>query len=215
MFAIYCNFTISIIYSHFLLYRIVFFGFLYGGAYIDDVGNLVIYVKEETSAAKLRINDIGQEIKQVINSHDFISKPATYSYNELNSVMDTLNSYKYENVNCAVANNFNLYWLSDTDNNIIIELDKFNEREIQNFKQQVIDSPIIIFKESSGKLINEVNLNPGQKISSSSASASMGYRARRKNASGVSVDGLVTAAHFASTNTSVVLIFRRVGGSHH
>ena len=174
----------------------------YGGSYIDDNGDFVIYIKE-TGASKVASTQISSA---GLKENDFIVRRANYSYNELNSVMDTLNAFKLNNPDDPIANNFNIYWLSDKDNQIIVELDEMNEAQIERFKKNVIDSPMIIFKESSGKPVKEVNVNPGQKISTSSASGSMGYRAKRNN-----VVGIVTAGHLASLNTQININGTNIG----
>lgn len=174
----------------------------YGGSYIDDNGDLVVYIKEAeiSKAASL------QNISQVLETKDFIVKSANYSYNELNSFMDTLNSFKLKNPNDSVSNNFNIYWLSDRDNNIVVELNEMSEEQINRFKKTVIDSPIITFKASSGTPVKEVNVNPGQKISTSTANGSMGYRAKKNN-----VVGIVTAGHLASLNTTININGTNIG----
>ncbi len=166
----------------------------YGGSYIDNNGNLVIYIKDiDISQDKFQ-----KSIDTELGINDFTVKSAMYSYNELNSVMDMLNSYKSNNPDDIVANNFNIYWLSDRENTIVVELDEMNEEQISLFKKAVIDSPIITFKESEGTPVKQVNVNPGQKISRSTFDASMGYRAKKNG-----VVGIVTAGHFASLNALI------------
>ncbi|EHL06573.1 hypothetical protein HMPREF0322_02622 [Desulfitobacterium hafniense DP7] len=175
----------------------------YGGSYIDDNGDLVIYVKGE---GILKDSSL-QNISQVLERKDFIIKNAKYSYNELNSVMDTLNDFKLNNSKDAIANNFNIYWLSDRDNNIVVELNEMNEEQIELFKKQVIDSPIITFEKSSGTPVKEVDVNPGQKISSASnVDGSMGYRAKKDG-----VVGLVTAGHLAFLNEGIKVDGNNIG----
>lgn len=174
----------------------------YCGSYIDDKGELVIYVKDTSKSKDL----ILQNITQVLGEKNFIVKFVEYSYNELNSVMETLNAFKLENPDNTIANNFNIYWLSDRDNNVVVELNDMSEDQIALFKKEVIDSPIIIFKPSSGTPVKEANVNPGQKISTSSANGSMGYRAKKNGAVGI-----VTAGHLASLNKTININGANIG----
>lgn len=112
--------------------------------------------------------------------------------------MDKLNHFKKTNPDSPVANNFKKYWLSDSDNIIIIELDDLNETQILKFKNQVIDSPMIEFRQSSGKVEIEASLKPGQAFYSSYGEGSIGYRAKRNG-----VNGIVTSGHMASIGSKL------------
>lgn len=174
----------------------------YGGSYIDDGGDLVIYIKGGGTSEIVS----QQDINTVLEEKDYLVRAAKYSYNELNSVMDILNSYKLENPNDPIACNFNIFWLSDRFNNIVVELDEINEEQIELFKENVLDSPMITFKESSGIPVKEVNIYPGQQISTSSAHGSMGYRAKINE-----IVGIITAGHLAPVNTTININGTNIG----
>ena len=154
----------------------------YGGAYIDDEGDLIVYTKYPAIAEFSLTNATSGSI-------DFEIKIAEYSYNELNDMMDLLNDFKEKNSNSKTARNFNSYWLSDNTNEIIVELEDMSPNRIMQFKKQVVDSPIIVFVQSQGESALDTNINPGDGITTGVIS-SMGYRARRNG-----LNGFVTAAH--------------------
>ena len=54
----------------------------YGGSYINDAGQLVVYVTDNV-----------QRPAVLSDNSDVVYEPCTYAYNELLSVMDTLNNY--------------------------------------------------------------------------------------------------------------------------
>lgn len=164
----------------------------YGGAYIDDSGDLVVYVYSDADSK----STARQDLSQVMGTASLTVKEAQFSYNELTSVMDKLNRYVKAN-NDSDSNGFSLFYLSDKDNRIIVELTDLNEENIKRFKENVMDSPIIEFNQSKGEMKPEINMNPGQSITTV-GSGSMGYRARRNGR-----NGFVSAGHMGSLNDTV------------
>lgn len=155
----------------------------YGGSYINDDGKLVVYV-----------TDGMRRPAALSDNADVIYVPCTYSYNELLSVMDTLNDYKFSHPNDTVANNFNEFGLYDSENRVIVKLDDLSDESVKEFKENVCDSDVIEFEPGSGPAKAEVNVNAGDKISYSGGSASIGYRVKRNG-----VVGFVTAGHAADS----------------
>lgn len=153
----------------------------YGGSYVNDDGQLVIYVTDDM-----------QRPAALSDNADVIYVPCTYSYNELLSVMDTLNDYKFSHPNDIVANNFNEFGLYDSENRVIVKLDDLSDESIKEFKENVCDSDVIEFEPGSGPIVRDVSVNAGDKISYSGGSASIGYRVKRNG-----VVGFVTAGHAA------------------
>ncbi|TCU64856.1 streptogrisin B [Tissierella praeacuta] len=160
----------------------------YGGAYTDDDGNLVVYLKSVSENLEKQIYEIDSDI---------IIKPCQYSYVELTNTMNRINEFKL-NGEDDFANKFNYFKLSDSSNRIIVEFDELTDENIAEFKRKVTDDEMISFAQSKGEDIEDVSLKPGAKISKSGSSASIGYRVKRNN-----VVGIVTAAHFASSGDSI------------
>ena len=155
----------------------------YGGSYINDAGQLIVYVTDNV-----------QRPAVLSDNANVVYEPCTYSYNELLSVMDTLNNYKFSRSNDAIASNFNEFGLYDSENRIIVKLDDLSEESIKEFKENVCDSAVIKFEQGCGPIETEVNVNAGDKISFSGGSASVGYRVKRDG-----VVGFVTAGHAANS----------------
>lgn len=155
----------------------------YGGSYINDVGQLVVLVTEDS-----------QEASVLSDNANIIYESCTYSYNELLSVMNELNSYKFRRSNNAIASNFNEFGIYDSENRIIVKLDNLSDESIQEFKENVCDSDAIIFEQGYGPVNAEVNVNAGSAISYSDGSASVGYRVKRND-----TVGFVTAGHAADS----------------
>lgn len=155
----------------------------YGGSYINDAGQLIVYVTDNV-----------QRPAVLSDNANVVYEPCTYSYNELLSVMDTLNNYKFSRSNDAIASNFNEFGLYDSENRIIVKLDDLSDESIKEFKENVCDSAVIKFEQGCGPIETEVNVNAGDKISFSGGSASVGYRVKRDG-----VVGFVTAGHAANS----------------
>ena len=175
----------------------------YGGAYIDDEGDLIVYTKYPAIAEFNLANATSGSI-------DFEIKAAEYSYNELNDMMDLLNDFKEKNNNSKTARNFNTYWLSDSTNEIVVALEDMSPNRIMQFRKQVVDSPMITFQQAEPAYLT-TNIHPGAEvvrtISPSGNGSSVGYRAKRNG-----VNGYVTAAHAVSLNDSMLLKGGRIHG---
>lgn len=89
----------------------------FGGAYINDEGQLVVYVTDLNNVPLL----LGADDKNVV-----IYQECEYSYNELNDTMDALNEYKFANPDSDIAKNFNSYALLDKENRVEVRLDEFS-----------------------------------------------------------------------------------------
>lgn len=172
----------------------------YGGSYINDSGQLVIYVTDITNTpAVLSDND----------SSTVTYQQCDYSYNELNELMDILNSYKLQNPDDSIAQNFNHYALLDAENRIEVSLDDYSAVRIQEFKENVSASDAIIFVEAEVPM-EKYALNPGGEVSSHLYGSyysvgSIGYRATRNGKKGI-----VTAGHVIGANKS---LYKGVGES--
>lgn len=178
----------------------------YAGSYTDEDGNFVVYkTKEETTSAKMEkitYENVMDEIEEVLDNDNFILKEAEFSYNELNDIMDKLNAYKLSKDN-NIANNFNLYWLSDEDNCIYVELDDLNNETVEKFKEEVCDSNAIKFKESTGEFVKQTNIKAGRRLTCNGIGGSVGYRVKRNGNV-----GFITAGHMGSTGDTI-----KIGGT--
>ena len=87
------------------------------------------------------------------NADNLVFKTCEYSYNYLNQVMDELNDYQAKNDN-DISNNFLLYYLSESQNAVIVEMQECYPSKIDEFKRNVSDSPAIQFKQATSKPID-------------------------------------------------------------
>lgn len=157
----------------------------YGGAYINQMGKLVVLIKGGSAKGK-------ENMINIIGSDDFITLPCEHSYKMLVKIMDDLNEFKLNKANGAKSTNFNTYGLSDVRNKIFIELDEFNDKKIEEFKKTVMNSSAIEFQKSSGRCVLQGALKAGCVAEADAYTGSFAFRAKR-NSDGKA--GMVTAGH--------------------
>lgn len=161
----------------------------YCGAYIDNNHNFVILVNEDTALYK-------DNFIQRTKSSDFLIKPATYSMNELNETLDLLNSFMFNEGNKPIIENCGLesFGLLPNENRIFIGLENCNEEKIAQFKNAVIDSPMLMFEKSTGKIVTEGEIYPGAACNATGL-GSFGYRARMNGNNGIVASGHVVRSY--------------------
>lgn len=113
----------------------------YGGCFINDQKELVVLTTEENGE---------MQIMSLVNADNIVFKSCKYSYNYLKQVIAELNNYQQNNDN-DISNNFLVYYLSESQNAIIVEMQECYPSKIDEFKRNVSDSPAIQFKQAIGK----------------------------------------------------------------
>ena len=191
----------------------------YGGCFINDQKQLVV----------LTTNESGQvQMMSMANADNLVFKTCEYSYNYLNQVMDELNDYQAKNDN-DISNNFLLYYLSESQNAVIVEMQECYPSKIDEFKRNVSDSPAIQFKQATSKPIDLGAFEESQNTETSTratslyagypiigtvrldnktytGSASIGYRVSCDNAK-----GFITAGHAVSLGQEVKADDEKIG----
>ena len=181
---------------------------LYGGAYINDYGRLVINVKGNsllgTYADGMDLKtSFMRECKRICSDVEF--RKCKFSYDELTEEMDRINAYKVSS-NEKFADEFDYYKLDDRLNCIVVELNNFTEENIEFFKKKVSDCEAIIFTKSKNDDVLDSGILPGASISCLGHTGSVGYRVKRNG-----VNGFVTSAHFVKSGASVTSGGRVIG----
>lgn len=168
----------------------------YGGGYINDDGKLVVFVKGDFSKNKsILANSIGDYDNIMYVSGD-------YSYKELKGIISDITEFIDKNRENDIAKNIRYYYLNDFENNVVVELDRYSDGEIEEFKDNVVNSTAIVFKKCERTFQSHASLSPGNSIGTNKngplVPASMGYRAIR-----FGTIGFVTAGHAYNTNSNV------------
>ena len=164
----------------------------YGGAFINNEGKLVVYIKGS-------INRYKKDIEDIIGSQNVIFNSCKNSYSDLNKTMKELNNYKFTNGQNSYSQNFNSYGIIDSENILIVNLNDFTDASMKQFKKNVNNSKVIEFRKGNGKpILQATDLNPGAniyaKVGTNNNNGSIGFRA--KNSAGE--EGIVTSGHVIS-----------------
>lgn len=178
----------------------------YGGSYINENGKLVVYVTD--GAAEQAIEILAESLG---NGTEY--KECNYSFNELHSIMDTINNFMRNPTNKALSANIRQFCILDDQNTVEVKLRDISDEQIELFKKEVVDSDAIIFKKIHAEASTQfpsrdtaennldettrtnVSVNPGSKIMSyilGDSYATAGYRGKD---SVINV-GFVTAGHY-------------------
>jgi len=159
-----------------------------GGIYFNDPGNMVLQIVNNSSG-RSSINDFLREAENVIVEY------VDFSQNELNAILDVLDSYRFaiDDVRPEVFNNIDWYALDTINNRVEVHLRVYNEREIARFRDTVLDSPAIYFVESVSSPVAATTLFAGQDMRHVFG-GSLGYRVERGSGCNT-VQGFVTTGH--------------------
>ncbi|MCL2400216.1 MAG: hypothetical protein FWC91_10820 [Defluviitaleaceae bacterium] len=123
--------------------------YYFGGMYIDNNGNLVLLIAEPS------IFDVDENFLLFAEKEGVSTRHVKFSYNELKAQSDVLRRLSNVEPSRSIINEIVNTWYIDIINNrVAVELTNLNQRQITRFKNNVIDSPMITFRESSGTFRN-------------------------------------------------------------
>ena len=169
----------------------------YGGAFIDDSGTLIVFVKD----IEVQKSGIIDDIRQALGTDDFSILSAEYSKIELDNTMDFLNCLLIERNNNEGIGNWTGHYIADKENHIVVNLIDTSRTQIESFKRLVkdscgamLDAGIITFDQSDRDIHFISDMKPGSFVTSYLRNASIGYRAKRSGKA-----GLVIAGHLGSS----------------
>lgn len=165
----------------------------YGGCYIDENANLVVYIAGDSIISRARIaNTLGENI---------ITKYCKYSFQELTNVMEQIGAFVRANPSSPVSQNIAVVSIMDKENNIVVKLLDCNEQKIAEFKELVINSSAVSFKETVTRVTPYASVaTPGIKILSYGGGGSLGYRVTRSGQV-----GYISSAHGVSLYNYIAL----------
>lgn len=134
-----------------------------------------------------------EPLSRMAKSNNIILEPCQFSYKTLIGTIDRLNEFVLNANNASIVDNLKVqcFGVQDDKNHIFIALKDYSPEKIALFKNQVIDSPCLVFEPAVGEIRFEAELNGGCRLTANSAAASMGYRALANG-----TPGIVTSGHF-------------------
>ncbi|MDO5524492.1 MAG: hypothetical protein Q4F85_00185 [Prevotella sp.] len=171
----------------------------YGGAFVDKNGKLVILYKSgDKNLLKVK------SVQSILKSDSIRYVPCEFSFNELTSAIDAINNFHKVNPRNFNSENSTLYYISPAQNRVIVHLTEYNGVRVKEFKDNVIDSPVLVFKELSDKWEDvALAIRSGSKyyVGSSTTFGSFGYRAKKFGGNGFITSGhVISSGQIATTN---------------
>ena len=125
----------------------------YGGSYLNDNGQLVILVTDDTEETK-------QKICSFAGSDDIILEHARFSYAQLETIQSDIMQQKSrlsaQNNNPALrqlADDIVACHLNERYNHITVDIKHLNDDKVQLFKQAISDSDALVFENKTGDIV--------------------------------------------------------------
>lgn len=170
----------------------------YGGAYIDDNGNLVVLLVDDSSD---EIAVVGEMTGNAV----IITEKCEYSFNELISVIDTINGHLTYLSNCGVT--ITEMYEDVCDNRVYIGIYDLTE-EKESIVREIIDHPCMEIYKQNNTIKENVDIKGGYGISGSGmeGTSTVGFCATRGNSYGFVIAGHAVANlydNFTYAGTSI------------
>ena len=118
----------------------------YGGHYINDSGRLVIQLVEGAMPP-----GSSSGLSQMLDNYNVIVKYVSHSYRELYHTNHAIIAYVFYNVlaDPDIVSNINTFKVDTVNSRVVVELTVLNDYEIARFRDAVVDSPALYFKEGT------------------------------------------------------------------
>jgi len=156
----------------------------YGGAYLDENGMLILLYTDNLIKAE-------NSFDELLPDDYYILQQVLHSYKSLCEAKELITSKCEEEIYDSIFKNITAYGINDKENYVFIEMLDLSPDTINEFKQTISSSELIVFKQGQ-KFIAEVTLRGGTGVQANgSGISSMGFRAR--SASGQ--NGFVMSGH--------------------
>ena len=187
----------------------------YGGAYLNDDGNLVVCVTNEYDTDS-------NAIQAYTNNSDIAIKTVKYAYNELSEEQDRIaeiwkaaranntESYKLEDASISIHDVAEFLcgtYIDEEKNVLVVEIEELSADKIEAFCKMFSSADFLAFEEGYKTTMTASYLNPGEEIWQGSVASlgrlSAGYPVYFKNSSGSIEQGFITAGHGYNTGDTV------------
>lgn len=113
----------------------------YGGAFINDKGNLVINIRGNLQKGK-------SEFIKIIGAGNVLFQNKKYSYKELNDIMNFLNEFAQNPQNRDKMKNVPCWSLMELENYVEVCMIENTPEKQAEFRKNVLDSDAIRFRKS-------------------------------------------------------------------
>jgi len=169
----------------------------YGGAYLNTEGDLVVHVVGEIEEAleKIKTAVPDEESYRLVQAH--------YSYKQLLSLKEKLDILDKSTEQQLIFSNITGWGPSDRDNLFIVEMKELNLDQIKKFKEYVIDSSMIVFRQSDFD-IEDATVRPGGRVTRGTGISTAAIRARRT--SDTTNQGFIMSGHATAATGDIIRV---------
>jgi hypothetical protein len=115
-----------------------------GGFYIDDRGQLVLLIVNDSEAS------VSTDMETMQRVQGIVVREVAFTFASLWETMDFLNEFIFDNLDNPAAANALGWRLDVIGNQIVVELEEYTEEQIALFRRMVLDSPLLVFEQSQG-----------------------------------------------------------------
>lgn len=119
-----------------------------GGIYFDEDGSLVILAVENPISR----TDSMDVLSRIVDTNSVFLKPVTFSYAELHSAMREIEYFIMSSTShdsIETVWNFISTYIDTINNRVVVELVLYDVDEVQHFRNTVVDSPVLYFRQAT------------------------------------------------------------------
>lgn len=163
----------------------------FGGIYIDKNNNVVVQIVEKNIPNEK--NEEKNAYDEIIKDESIIVEYVDYSEKELNTIYNKIVDYYLS----TKKSNIDEIYIDTINNRVIVNLVKYNDDEILNFKNKVDNSKLVKIGKGNN-ITTYTTFKPGAAWFNSGSECSWGYRAKAGTKA-----GMVTAGHCGSSGQTI------------
>lgn len=170
----------------------------YGGAYIDDKNKLIVMIqKDHIAQLPSTISSLQQNTNVRIVYCDF-------SFTTLKSIVDKIGIFIKTHKKSKIAKNISVYGIDPSKNQVFVRIKDNSEQAIENFKENISDSPAIYLCKTVDGYQDALTIYPGSQyhVGTTTTWGSFGYRATYSFHQGFVTSGhVISSGEKATTNS--------------
>jgi len=118
----------------------------FGGAYLDELGNLVILIVEDFLPEDFHANELIASFSSDTVSFRFVDLPRS-TLEEIKQEAVAAASSKFDTATCIYSDNATTIGIDEIQNRVRIRLEVLSNEKIAGFRENVFDSPFIFFEQ--------------------------------------------------------------------
>ncbi len=174
----------------------------YGGAYINDSGDLVVCVTDD-------YDENSNSIQEYTSNENIKVKKVDFTYNEMLQEQERISNLKKDkqsNNNTLISNllkAISMTYIDEFNNNLVVQIKNLTTQNEIEFRKYISNKEFIRLEIGYNITSTATAWKPGRSIYVSSGSLSTGYPVYFNDSSGTQYRGFVTAGHACNVGDRV------------